>query len=456
MKFTDLAIKNLKPADKKYYKRESGGFTIRVLPTGVKTWLYIYTIEGKRRELNLGLYPDVSLADAREKHADAVKLFRNGKDPGIIAAEAKEVRRNALTVEELVDEYIKKHAMPNKRGWKEDKRILEHDVLVAWKKYKAEDITKRDVVLLLEGIVERGAPGSANNNFKIIRRMFNFAVERDILKFSPCFGVKMPGPINRKDRHFDEDETRLFWKNIDACRISEDVCRALKLILVTAQRPGEITGMHTREIKGKWWTIPVERSKNKQAHHVYLTQTALDLIGPLEVFDKDTKKMKPTGYILKCPHDKKDQPIGSTSLDHAVLRNLALPVMLNGEQIYDKAGEPVTENKLGVDKFTPHDLRRTAATFLSKIGFMDEIIDAVLNHTKQGVIRTYNINRYDKEIQMALSAWERKLNSIITNSEYIVPEGNIDNTQKTPEDWEREYAEWLTKFKKWETEQGTQ
>jgi integrase len=74
-------------------------------------------------------------------------------------------------------------------------------------------------------------------------------------------------------------------------------------------------------------------------------------------------------------------------------------------------------NKLGIDQFTPHDLRRTAATFMSSLGFMDEVIDAVLNHVKQGIIRTYNLNKYDKEKQQALEAWERKLNSIITGIE---------------------------------------
>jgi integrase len=84
---------------------------------------------------------------------------------------------------------------------------------------------------------------------------------------------------------------------------------------------------------------------------------------------------------------------------------------------FDKKGNQLTENKIGVDDFTPHDLRRTAATCMSQIGFMDEIIDAVLNHTKQGIIRTYNLNRYDTEKQQALEAWERKLIGITTGSD---------------------------------------
>lgn len=105
------------------------------------------------------------------------------------------------------------------------------------------------------------------------------------------------------------------------------------------------------------------------------------------------------------------------AISQVVSRNLAFPVKVNGEPVFDKSGKPVTENKLGIADFTPHDLRRTAATFMSQLGIMDEIIDAVLNHTKQGIIRTYNLNRYDKEKQAALESWERKLNSLVTGSQ---------------------------------------
>lgn len=436
MKFTDAFIRNLGPSDKMYQLREGDGFGIRVLPSGLRIFVFIYTIAGKRRQMNLGDYPLVSLADARERLVDARKVLKDGHDPQEFGLtwhhnpdrdrrdaekKAEEDRKNP-TVAELIKEYIEKHARPNKRGWAEDKRILEHDALPSWGKRKAADISKRDVVLLLEKIVERGSPGSANNNFKIIRKMFSFAVERDILQISPCTGIKMPAPLVRKDRYLDEKEIRTFWQNIDTCHASGEVVRALKLILVTGQRPGEIIGMHTSEINGKWWTIPVERSKNKRSHHVFLTDTALELIGELQTLDADTNTMVPKGYIFPCPHKGKSKPIENTVPAQVIRRNVAIPVLIKGRPVFDEKGKPVTENKIGVSDFTPHDLRRTAATFMSKIGFMDEIIDAVLNHTKQGIIRTYNVNRYDKEIQQALEAWERKLLSIITGTKNkIIP-----------------------------------
>jgi len=432
---SDSVVRNLPLADNPYYcmsdDKNEKGFGVLVYPTGSMTFVFKYKIDGKQKLLKLGEYPKEKLAHLRAEYLKAslrVKDFRRGSADGVDpVAKIKRDKQQRIaeaaaqsqqfTVSELITEYIDKHAKPNKRGWKEDKRILDHDALSVWGKRKAADITKRDVVLLLERIVERGSPGSANNNFKIIRKMFTFAVERDILQQSPCIGVKMPAPLIRKDRYLDENEIRSFWNNIDNCHVSDDVRRALKLILLTGQRPGEVIGMHTDEIDGKWWTIPVERSKNKKAHRVYLIDTALELIGPLKVLDKKTNEMKPKGFIFPTPLAKKIQHIENTVPAQVVRRNLAAPVLADGKQVFDDDGKPVTENKLGVAEFTPHDLRRTAATFMSKIGFMDEIIDAVLNHTKQGIIRTYNVNRYDIEKQQALEAWERKLLSIVTDSQ---------------------------------------
>ena len=421
---------------------------------------FTYTFDGKRRQMNLGSYPDKGLADAKTDYSAAYSILHDKNNPRDPQQERdqkhdserqkREEHRLALTVAELITEYIEKHAKPTKRSWSEDKRILNKDALVVWGKRKVADIKKRDIVLLLESIVERGSPGSANNNFKIIRKMFRFAVQRDIIVHSPCDGVVMPAPLNRGERALSETEIKILWHSLDTCNASHEIKTAIRLILVTAQRPGEVIGMHTSEIDGHWWTIPAERSKNKMAHRVYLTDTALNLIGALETLDTKTKEMQPKGFIFPCTAIKKVQAMGRLSISQAVARNLASPVLLNGKPVFDKKGEPITENKLGVEDFTPHDLRRSAATLMSEIGFMDEVIDAVLNHTKQGIIRTYNLNRYDKEKQQVLETWGCKLDSIITGKEFNT---KID-LPKSREDWEREFEEWEARRIEWERRQG--
>ena len=398
--FTDTMIRRLKPEEKKYVRGEGNGFTIRVMPSGVKTWLYAYSFEGKRREMNLGGYPDVTLETARGKFEEAKKRVKNGIDPLAENEEKAETRRKAPTVADLVNDYIERHAKRFKRSWAKDQRILNYDVVPTWGKRKAADIVKRDVVSLLEKIVDRGSPGMANNTFQIIRKMFNWAVEVDILVHTPCLGVKLPTPKLSRDRVFSESEIKTFWNNLDGCAISTEIKAALKLQLITAQRPGEIISMHTSEIEGDWWSIPAEKAKNGKAHRVYLTSMAHEVITNAIEEVKRLREIPDdqeySGFIFPSPHLKKEQSINQTAMGIAVGRNLK------------------PDNKFGLEHFTPHDLRRTAATFMAESGEMDEVIDAILNHAKQGVIKVYNQYRYAKEKQTALESWARKLTSIIT------------------------------------------
>jgi integrase len=411
---TDMFVRNLKSSEKEYTRREKGGFGIRVHPSGRKVFFFLYRVDGQRRFLNLGDYPGTSLKQAREDYEEAkakVKALKAGRAEGVDPLEIRktkqherEERRKAPTIPDLVDEYIERHAKKFKRSWKDDERLLKKEIVSIWGNRKAEEIKKRDVILLLESIVDRGTPAMSNQVLKVCRKMFNFAVERDILQFTPFLGVKALAPNTSRERTLTEAEIKTLWNNLDYVPMSDEIRHALKLVLVTAQRPGEVTGMHTREIEGRWWTIPAERAKNGREHRVYLTDTALELVGDIEG----------KGFVFPCPHQMKEQSIDSHALPVAVRRNVACPLTdKKGKPLYDADGKPATENRLGVEKFTPHDLRRTAATFMAGMGFMDEIIDAVLNHVKQGVIRTYNRHKYDKEKQQALEAWERKLNSII-------------------------------------------
>lgn len=410
--FTDTMIRKLKPERKKFTRGEGNGFNIRVMPSSTKTWLYLFSFEGKRREMNLGNYPYVTLETARGKFEAAKKKVKNGIDPLAEKEEKAEAQRKAPKVTDLVNEYIERHAKRFKRSWKKDERILNHDVVPAWGKRKAADIAKRDVVVLLEKIIERGSPGMANNTFQIIRKMFNWAVEKDMLLHTPCLGVKLPAPKLSRDRVFSEQEIKTFWKNLDGCSISTEGKAALKLILITAQRPGEVIGMHTNEIDGEWWTIPPKRAKNGKAHRVYLTNLAFEVInGAIQSAKQPSdipKDKEYSGFVFPSPHRAKEQSINPSALAVAVGRNLAQDA-----------------NKFNLEHFTPHDLRRTAATFMAESGEMDEVIDAILNHAKQGIIKVYNQYRYSREKQKALEAWERKLTSITTgiNAGQIIPMG---------------------------------
>ena len=427
MRFTDFMIKKLKPEDNKYVRSEGNGFTIRVLTSGGKRWLYVYSFAGKRREMNLGGYPEVSLEEARSRFEEARSKVKSGIDPMAELMEAVEARRAAPTVRELCEEYMERHAKRFKKSWKEDLRILNRDVIPAWGPLKAAAVVKRDVLHLLEAIIDRGSPAMANNSFQVIRKMFNFAVERDILSFSPCNGLKLPSPKLARDRALSEKEIRTFWQNLDDCGMSNELKSSLRLVLVTAQRPGEVVGMHTGEIADGWWNIPGQRAKNGKAHRVPLTRLAMEIIDQSIAEAKTALGIAPdepySGFIFPSPHPEKGGPMTGHAMSIAISRNLAWPVTdAKGKPLYSADGKPATENRIGIDHFTPHDLRRTAATRMAEAGEMDEVIDAILNHAKQGIIKVYNQYRYDKEKQAALESWARKLESIVTGvKDNVVP-----------------------------------
>jgi len=217
-----------------------------------------------------------------------------------------------------------------------------------------------------------------------------------------------------------DEEIKTLWQSLERTDLSmtPDVRRALKLVLVTAQRPGEVSGMHTRELNGHWWTIPAERAKNKTTHRVYLTDTALALIGSLTVTDKKTGEVSDKGYVFPSPIKKEAKPLGNTALAVAVIRNLAIPVLdKKGKPVLDSKGQAVTDNRLGVAAFSPHDLRRTAATLLAELKIRYEDRERVLNHKMGKMDGTYNQHDFDDEKQIALETLERKLKSVIAGKQ---------------------------------------
>lgn len=398
--FTDLFVASLKPNGKVTDCREGGshGFGVRVLPNGTKKFFYVFNIDGKRRFLNLGVYKDnqhksgVTLADARKKYVKARSDVLRGVDPSLEKERLKAERNRTPYVADFVTEYIEKYGKQKTRGWKETERVLCKEVVSRWGKRKITDVKKRDLVLLLDEIKERGAHIMANRTLAYVRGMFSYAVERDVLEVNPFLGMKMPSEEVSRERVLAPAEIGALWSNLDQASMSDSVRRALKMILITGQRPGEVIGMHSREIDDRWWTIPVARSKNKQAHRVYLSDAALRLIDGRD------------GYIFNSSI-RDDKPVEVRTLTSSIKRNLPHTPR---SQVVDK---------LKIRHFVPHDLRRTAATLLAELGVPGDIIDRVQNHiTKQkaGVAHIYNRYSYDKEKQLALEALSAKLNEILT------------------------------------------
>lgn len=407
-KFTDLYIASLKPTGKvtDYREPNSHGFGVRVLPSGTKKFFYVYNIYGKRRFLSLGTYRDVkhksgvSLSDARKAYIAARKDVLNGKDPLVERDIAKSEQKLSPFVVDFVDEYINIYAKVKTRGWKETKRALKAEIASAWKNRKMRDIKRRDLVLILDSIKERGAPIMANRILAYTRKMFSFAVQRDVIEVNPFMGMELPNKEESRDRNLSEAEIKALWNNLPNCQMSESIRNAIKLILVTGQRPGEVIGIHSREINGRWWTIPKERSKNKQAHKVYLTDLALELIG-----DKD-------GFKFESPNRRIKNDKGEILILPYEVRTMTSSIKMN----LPRTPDSTVVDRLQIPHFVPHDLRRTCTTMMAKLKISADIIDRVQNHVttrRQGVRDIYDRHDYAPEVQEALERWADRLKEII-------------------------------------------
>jgi integrase len=393
MKLTDMLLRNLKPQTQRYLVWGDHGLGVRVSPKGRKSFVYSYRHEGRARFLTLGEYPRMTLADAHKAHAEAMKNLEQGIDPGAVTVAERKENREAPTVAALAEEYMEKWAKPRKRSWREDGRILKKDVIPEWGRRKAQEITRRDVIRLLDGIVGRGAGIMANRTLAAIRKMFNFAVSRDIVTVSPCLAVRSPAPEQQRDRVLTTDEIRALWHALEGAKMmAEGTKLALKLQLVTAQRKAEIVSARWDEIDltDKWWTIPPEKAKNKMTHRVPLSPLALELLQAAKNITGNSP------WIFPSPQT--DRHITPEAVDHALRR-------------------PSLEN-IGFT-FVPHDLRRTAASLMTGMGISRLVVSKLLNHVERGVTAVYDRHSYDKEKRQALESWGRKLEEIIGGGDEV-------------------------------------
>jgi integrase len=283
MKFTPFKIDSLKPKDARYTLFEDSGLGIRVGTTARKTWVTMYRKDSKQRMMSHGRYPDIKLARARLLHTAAMKKVDEGKDPAPDLVAQREGERNAETFASLADEYLNHRDTKKKRSWREEKRNIENELLLQWGNRKLKDINRRDVVRLLDAIVDRGSPIMANRTKSLILTMFKFAVDRGLLDDLPFHYIRKPGGDEpERDRVLSDDEIRVFWTRLDDIDTMTPIFKTgLRVLLLTAARRGELVKARVSDIDDGIWSIPAEHSKNKYAHSIPLSDMAADLMAEL-------------------------------------------------------------------------------------------------------------------------------------------------------------------------------
>jgi len=210
LNLTARKVESLKPTPGRqveYCDVSRAGFRLRLSPNGTKTWVLRCRHRRLERRLKLGTYPAMKLAEARQLADDMKASVEKGEDP--FADRARD--KTAKTFKDLAAEYIERHAKPKKKTWREDQRVLDKELLPKWRHLRPVEIKRADVRERIEAVADRGSPIHANRLLAVIRKIFNFAIERDWLEYNPCHMVKRPGKERPRDRVLMPDEIRRFW-----------------------------------------------------------------------------------------------------------------------------------------------------------------------------------------------------------------------------------------------------
>lgn len=355
------------------------GFGVRVTASGVRSFYLAYRYKGRTRRMSLGRYPFTPLSAARTKAHDAVAQLGKGIDPQRERAQRRDTFAAAL--DDFIDGYCKQHNRPSTAA--ETEKLLRFYFLPALSRRALRDLEKSDMTDVLDGIVERGKMSAARHAFAAIRKFMNWCVEEGLIEQSPCAGLKAPGKHKSRDRVLDEDEIARFWRATSKCDDTADI--VMRLLLLTGQRCGEVCGMAWDEIDDKHalWTIPGDRTKNHKPHTVPLTPSTLALIASVP---------RTTSPLVFPARGKPEQPYAGYAKRKKALDAAA---KLSG--------------------WTIHDLRRTAATGLARLGAEPHVVERILNHasgTFAGVAGVYNRFKYVEEMRSALRLWDDYLRSI--------------------------------------------
>lgn len=389
MGLTDLFVRKLPLKPHRYEVHDQNGLYIRVTPHGSKSWTFRYSFEGKPQRLTLGRYPAMSLSQARVAQHRAMTMLAQGIDPGRAKMQEKAARIAAPTIADLINEFWEKE-LARKRSGRETLRLLKKDVLPAWGDRKVSDIKRRDIVILIDQIRDR-AFVTSNRVLGALSRLFNFAAERGIIDDSPCTRIRRASEQPRR-RVLTDDEIRMLWSALEINNKTIGVYLlsrlAIKMILVSGQRPGEVAGMAWDEVEDGFWRTPAERMKGGEEHKVPITPLMRDVLDQASRLSRDSK------YVFKSPR-LEDVPINAQSLSHAIKRH--------HHEIFPP----------GTEKITPHDLRRTVRTRLAALGVEDVVAERLLGHKLQGILAVYNRYSYDSEKYQALMRWENELRRIV-------------------------------------------
>ncbi len=368
---TEAAVKRLKPpkaGQVDHFDKGYPGLALRLSYGGGKSFVFFYRHGGRLRRMTLGAFPAMSLAEAREAWREARQDAQVGRDPSTARTRGK----GATDFANVAAEWLKRDQGKNRsRG--AVKRLIDKDVMPAWQHRQVADIGRRDVLDVTDAVVDRGSPITARRLHAHLHRLFKWAVGRGIIASNPMADLPKPGSETKRDRVLSDAELVAVWKG--AADLGWPFGDASRLLILTGARREEIGGLRWPEIDGDSIKLDGARTKNGEPHVIPLSTPARAIIEGLPRIAGSEFVFTTTGKT----------PISGWSRVKAKL-----------------------DKSVGLPPWTIHDLRRTVATGLQKLGIGLQVIEAVLGHTsgsRSGVVAIYQRHSFDAEKATALEAW---------------------------------------------------
>src|SRR5579872_415143 len=384
------------PAERSLYflvRRGAGGQTTR-------TWLHRIKLQGRDTYCVIGHFPQMSLETARYAIRQAREQLSKGIDPRTASPHRRIVRsRQSLSsaaaagghsVEHLAAEFMERYVRPNLKRPDLVEAILYRNVLPAWTGRDARTIKPREVVDLLDRIVDRGAPVFANRTAQVLGQLFRFGIQRAIVEESPVKLLRRPGGSERpRQRVLSDEEIAAFLGNPIACTRFARLAHVVTLLLFTGQRRGELVAAQWADVdwKSGIWRIPAEIAKTGRESLVPLTARPLAEFNELKTAAMGSRWVLPTA----SGEDRHVHPQQlTTSLERCASRF----------------------SQRGITPFTLHDLRRTCRTGLARLKVPPHIAERVLGHAQGRIAATYDVHGYLDEKRAALETWASHLQKL--------------------------------------------
>lgn len=394
---SDTRIKALKPKASRYPVADGDGLILEVMPSGSKIWRFRYTLHGRRQApVTIGEYPAISLQDARDRARRYKEIVAAGVSPVADAKKDRGALKTLDSVREFAHLWFQSEIENKSESYRNiTRRQLDKDILPAIGNKSLSEVNAGDVLAICDRIKGRGSPQSALFTRNVIKRMYEFAISRQVATTNPAqqLVARFIATQQSRTRVLAPDEIGKVLRAVYASDMSRPYKLALHLLVITMVRKSELIEAEWSEfdLDAGIWRIPAERMKKDREHWVHLSTQALAMFTELKGLSHSER------FVFPMRRGQGDRPIAKSTLNQAV-----------------------RAMSMDVQHFVLHDFRRTASTHLHEMGQSSDAIEKALAHKVKGIKGVYNRAEYAEERRKILQLWADFVDAQIEEGKKVV------------------------------------